>query len=144
MNKIDKKVLDAARKILQRSDLCAFSTIALDGFPKMRYMGAFIVDEQLSFYLVCLSGAQKVREIHKNEKSQLTFWSRDFQAVVSLWGKASVVREEKKRREVYNKTSPLQLYPKFSRAFGVIRFVPIRLEYLNLRIRNEIFKVDLS
>jgi len=144
MKRIERKILIAAKKLVQSKDLCAFATIGLDGFPKMRYMGAFVGEKQWVFYLVSLSDSQKMLEIEKNEKAQLIFWSPDFQKVVSLWGTAGVVREQSKRREVYDQTAPLKIYPQFSSDFGVIQFVSLRLEYLNLHIRNDAFKVVLN
>lgn len=140
MTKAGEKILFAARKIIRGSALCSFVTIGLDGAPRSRFIGTFVIDKSRAIHLVCQAGSNKTREIARCAKSQLVFWSRDFQIVVSLSGSARMVWDAGIRRRVYQKTAPLRLFPEFDDSFAVIRFIPQSLEYLNLKFGEQALK----
>ncbi len=95
------------------------------------------------FFLISPSNANKMREIQINPQVQLIFSSKDFQRVLTLNGIATVVQDTTLRKSLFEETRPLKIYPIFNDYFGVIHFVPVQAEYLDLNVSNQPVVIDL-
>jgi hypothetical protein len=69
------------------------------------------------------------------------FSSKDFKRVLTLSGNASVVQDISLRRTLYEEKT-LSMYPIFD-DFGVIHFVPVYTEYLDLNVSNDPIVINI-
>ena len=99
-------------------------------------MGAFRIRETGEFFLISPSNANKMREIRKNCQVQVIFSGEGFRRVLALSGDAAIVEDFSSRQNLFEETKPLAIYPVFNDDFGVIRFVPVVAEYLDLDVSN--------
>ena len=143
MNKVLDKVSRIARLLAQEEQPALLSTIGIDGSPRSRYMGAFRIKEEGEIFLISPSKANKMQEIRRNSLAQVILASKDCQRVLTLSGKAAIVEDMALRRSLFEETKPLRIYPVFDDNFGVIHFVSLRAEYLDLKICNSpyVFKI---
>ncbi len=137
MNKVLTKVSKIAGLLAKDNRLILLSTIGINGYPRSRYMGAFRIRDTGEFFLVSPSNANKILEIQKNPQVQVIFSSKDFQRVLALSGNAAVVQDISLRQNLFEETKPLKIYPVFNDYFGVIHFVPVQAEYLDLNVSND-------
>jgi len=140
MTTAQRRLLRVAAQVVSNSRMCLLTTIGLDGYPRSRFMGTFVTGQRWVVFLVCLADSNKISQIRRRRRTQLTFWVDDYHAVVSLSGEAELVKDIKVRRRIYKRTAPLQLFPEFNNTFAVIRFTASYLEYLNPRVSEESVK----
>lgn len=137
MNKVLTKFVRIARLLAKGDRPLLLSTIGINGAPRSRYIGEFRIRDTGEFFLICLSNSNKIREIRKNPLAQLIFSSKDFQRVLTLSGNAALLEDITLRQELFDEKKPLKLYPVFNDNFGVIHFVPVQAEYLDLNVSND-------
>ncbi|MBF0571230.1 MAG: pyridoxamine 5'-phosphate oxidase family protein [Candidatus Omnitrophica bacterium] len=144
MNKVFAKISKIARWLTKDDQPVLLSTIGLNGGPRSRYMGAFRIRDTGEIFLISPSNANKIREIRQNPQAQLIFSSKDCKRVLTLSGNALIVRDASLRRTLYEETKPLEIYPVFDDSFGLIRFVPVQAEYLDINISNDPVRIHVS
>lgn len=140
MTKTHRRLLRVAAQVVSHSRMCLLTTMGPDGYPRSRFMGTFVAGQRWVIFLVCLADSNKISQIRRRRKTQLTFWEDDHHAVVSLSGEAELVKDMRVRRWIYKRTAPLRLFPEFNHTFAVIRFSASYLEYLNLRVGEKSVK----
>jgi general stress protein 26 len=136
VNKVLTKVSQIAKLLAKDDQPALLSTIGINGAPRSRYIGAFSIRDTGEFFLISMSNANKIQEIRKNPRVQVIFSSKDCKRVLTLSGNASIVQDISLRRMIYEGRKPLELYPVFNDDFGVIRFVPVHAEYLDINVSN--------
>lgn len=120
------------------------STLGLDTGPRTRYMGAFLIRESGEIFLISPSTARKMQEIEKDPHVQVIFSDQECHKVLTLTGKAEVVRDNELRRAIYEEKKGLKIYPVFNDYFGVIRFIPLHAEYLDIDVSNDPVVIPLT
>ena len=143
MSKTLKTVSQIAKLLAKDSQPILLSTIGLDGCPRSRYIGAFRIRDSAEIFLISMSNANKIKEIRKNSKVQVILSDNDYKRVLTINGNASIVQDIDLRRTLYEETKPLKIYPVFNDNFGVIHFVPVQAEYLNLKVCNDPFVINI-
>ena len=137
VNKVLTKVSKIARLIAKDNQPALLSTIGIKGSPRSRYMGAFRIRDAGDIFLISPSNANKIQEIRRNPQAQVLFFDKNFKRVLTLSGIAAIVEDMTLRRNLFEETKPLKIYPVFNDNFGVIHFVPVRAEYLDLNVSND-------
>ena len=137
MNEARTKVSQIAWLLAKDNQPALLSTIGMKGDPRSRYMGAFRIRDTGDIFLISPSNAHKIQEIQKNPQAQVIFSGKDFKRVLTLSGNAVVVKDIAIRQSLFEETKPLKIYPAFNDHFGVIHFVPLQAEYLDLNVSND-------
>jgi len=137
VNKVFIKVVRIARLLAKNGRPVLLSTVGIQGGPRSRYIGAFRIRDTGEFFLISLSKANKIQEIRRNPQAQVILSSRDCKRVLTLSGKASIVQEITLRKNLFEETKPLKIFPVFNDDFGVISFVPLQAEYLDVDVSND-------
>ncbi len=136
MNRVLAKVAQIARLLAKDDQPALLSTIGINGGPRSRYIGEFRIRDTGELFLICLSNSNKIQEIQRNPQAQVIFSSKDFKRVLTLSGNAAIVQDITLRQNLFEEKKSLKLYPVFNDNFGVIRFVPVHAEYLDLNVSN--------
>lgn len=113
--------------------------------PQMRYMGALVFEKNFEILMVSHSQARKVKQIKANPNAQLLFSSPDYKKVATLSGTAAAEESVKKKKEVWRKIPACAAYHDSPEApdFGLIRFKTREIEYIDLTVRHEPFRVKV-
>lgn len=143
VNNALKKVAQIARLLAKDEQPALLSTIGLNGSPRSRYMGAFRIRDTGDFFLISPSNTNKMEEIQRNPQVQVIFSDKGFKRVLTLSGKAGIVKDTALRQELFEEKKPLKLYPVFNDHFGVVHFMPLQAEYLDLNVSNDPVVIDL-
>lgn len=100
MNRAQAKA--AVRKLLAtKRQVFVLSTVDGRGAPWGRLMRGVMVKGNTMF-MASDSDARKVRQIAGNPKVLVLCWTPDYAGVASVWGKASMERSPKVRRQFWN------------------------------------------
>ena len=143
VNKVLTKIFQIAKLLAKDDQPILFSTIGINGGPRSRYMGGFRIRDTGDLFLISMSNANKMQEIQRNPQAQVIFSSKNCKQVLTLSGDASIVQDIFLRRTFYEETKPLKMYPVFNNDFGLIHFVPVQAEYLDINVSNYpvVFKI---
>lgn len=136
MKKVSSNISQVARILFKNNNILLFSTVSLSGGPRSRFMGACVILDNAEFYLISPSNSRKIKEIVNNSLSQVIFFTKDYQQILTLTGVASVVQDFELRKSIYEKNKDLKIYPVFDDFFGVIHFHFVEAEYLNLKLSD--------
>ena len=137
MSKSFSKVSQIARLLAKDAKPALLSTIGLNGAPKSRYIGTFKIRDTGEMFFISPSKSRKIQEIQRNSQTQVIFSSQDCKRVLTLSGGASIVEDLVLRRRLYEETKPLKIYPIFNDYFGVIHFMPVYAEYLDINSSDD-------
>jgi general stress protein 26 len=137
------QVSQIARILVKDAQPLLLSTIGMDGAPRSRYIGAFRIRDTGEIFLISPSKTHKMQEVQRDPRVQVVLASKDMQRVLTLSGSAAVVQDMAVRKGLFEETKPLKIYPVFNDDFGVIHFIPLQAEYLDLNVRNDPFMVKI-
>ena len=139
-----KNIGQIARLLAKEKNVALLSTIGLNGSPRSRFIGAFRIMDTGQVFLITPSDSNKVKEIGQDPNVQVIFASQDCTRVLTLSGKASMLVDVKQRQQLFEETKPIKLYPVFNDYFGVIDFVPLQAEYLDINVSNKTVVLNIT
>ena len=140
------EVKKAAKELVTKDGaVYVLATVDAENGPQMRYMGALVFEGDFEVLMVSSSTARKVEQIAQNPRAQLLFASEDYKRVATLSGTATMEDSLEKKREVWEKIPACADYHESPEApdFGLIRFKANVIEYIDLEIGHEPFRVEL-
>jgi general stress protein 26 len=124
------KILDVARKIMDKSVYCAFITLGEDGQPQARTVQPFAPDAGMVVWIGTNPGTRKIAQIKKDPRVSLYYYAD--MAYVTLLGKAELVNDPAEKQKHWNDAWTGLYKDKFrGDDYTLIRVIPIRLEILS-------------
>ncbi len=133
MNKLTShELLALARGLIKATEYCFFITESSDGHPHARLMQPYEPETDLTLYFGASPRSRKVRELQRQSKVSLAFYSPQDTAYVTLLGTASTTDDPALRRR-YWRANWNDLFPggPESSDYVLIKFVPERIEMMN-------------
>lgn len=121
------RVLEVARKIMDKSVFCAFITLGEDGQPQARTVQPFAPDAGMVVWIGTNPLTRKIAEIKKDPRVTLYYYAD--MGYVTLIGKATRV-EDRAEKQTHWTDDWSGLYKDKFRGddFTLIRVAPVRLE----------------
>jgi general stress protein 26 len=129
------EVIGAAQELIRAGGSLVLATVDQDGVPQVRWMGAALLEEPLTVYLVAGAQSRKMGQIKAHPKSQLMFQSADYARVATLSGTCEVVGDRKTKQRVWEGIPGAANFFKGpdDPGFGAIKFVCKGVEMLGLK-----------
>lgn len=127
----DSLVMQSARKIISNCYFGTLITIDAKGQPKARAMEPFEPDDNFVIWMATNPRSRKVKEIKRNPKATMHYFSKQLMAYVSLMGTATLVND-KESKQKYWKEGWERFYPDREKDYILIRFVPDVLELIDI------------
>lgn len=129
------EVIGAAQDLIRAGGSFVLATVDQDGIPQVRWMGAALLEEPLTVYMVAGAESRKVGQMKAHPKSQLMFQSADHARVATLSGTCEVVGDVKTKQRVWDGIPGAANFFKGPDdvGFGAIKFVCTRVEVLGLK-----------
>jgi general stress protein 26 len=128
-------VIGAAQDLIRAGGSFVLATVDQDGIPQVRWMGAALLEEPLTVYMVAGAESRKMGQMKAHPKSQLMFQSTDYARVATLSGTCEVVGDAETKQRVWDGIPGAANFFKGpdDPGFGAIRFVCTRVEVLGLK-----------
>jgi general stress protein 26 len=129
------EVIGAAQDLIRAGGSFVLATVDQDGIPQVRWMGAALLEEPLTVYMVAGAESRKMGQMKAHPKSQLMFQSADYARVATLSGTCEIVGDAKTKQRVWDGIPGAANFFKGpdDPGFGAIRFVCTRVEVLGLK-----------
>jgi general stress protein 26 len=129
------EVIGAAQDLIRAGGSFVLATVDQDGIPQVRWMGAALLEEPLTVYMVAGAESRKVGQMKAHPKAQLMFQSADYARVATLSGTCEVVGDAKTKQRVWDGIPGAANFFKGPDdvGFGAIKFVCTRVEVLGLK-----------
>jgi general stress protein 26 len=133
------QIIAGAQEIIAAGKPFVLATVDQQGGPQVRWMGGYLLEEPLTFYMACGATSRKMDQIAAHPAGQLMFQSEDHSQVATLSGTCEIVTDLATKRRVWDGIPGCEAYFSGPEAadFGVIRFVCRRVELLGLKESHE-------
>ncbi|RPI62254.1 MAG: hypothetical protein EHM48_04370 [Planctomycetaceae bacterium] len=121
------------------------ATVSPDGKPDVRWMGAKVLEEPFTVYMVTFRQSQKVKDIQANANTRLLLFKADFSEQVALVGTAELDDSAEKKNEVWQKIPASSDYFKgpADPTFAVIKMAVKHVELWTSHDQREPVKADV-
>jgi len=96
-------ILDAARDLMQSSHYCALITLGDDGRPLARAMDPFEPTRDFHVWLGTNRRTHKIKQIQKDPRVTLYYFSPDSPGYVTILGSARIVDEAAAKKQYWKK-----------------------------------------
>jgi general stress protein 26 len=123
-------LIQTAREIIASTKTCALTSLGLDGYPKIRTMGPFPPEDDMTIWFATNPKSRKVIEIKNNEKVGLHYADKDDSGYVSLYGNAEIINDPEEKAKRW-KDEWIAFYPDREESYILIKFTPNRLELIS-------------
>ena len=133
MNTLTKdQLLDVARKLIKTTEYCFFISDVGDHVPHARLMQPYEPERDFTIYFGASPRSRKIREIRRQPKVSLAFYSQQETAYLTLQGTSTIVEDIALRRK-YWRSNWNDLFPggPESDDYVLIKFVPEIMEMMN-------------
>ncbi len=127
----EKKVLQAARTIIDSAYYGSFVTLDKNNQPKIRVMEPFKPDKHFVIYLATNPRSRKVQEIKNNSTSSLHYFDKKRVGYVSLYGQSEIVHNDSIKKALW-KAGWERFYKNQGDDYMLIRFTPNYLEVISI------------
>jgi general stress protein 26 len=129
------EVIGAAQELVRAGRSFVLATVDQEGLPRVRWMGAALLEEPLTVYMVAGAESRKMGQIKAHAKSQLMFQSADYARVATLSGTCEVVGDAETKQRVWEGIPGAANFFKGpdDPGFGAIKFVCKGVEMLGLK-----------
>jgi general stress protein 26 len=134
-----EEILEVAREVCKGGVPFVLATVGGDGGPRMRWMGALVLDEPLTIFMAAGAKSRKITQIHRSPLAQMMFHTPDFSRVVTLYGNCSLPDDMATKKRLWEAIPELANYMKGpdDPEFGLVRFDAKKVELLMMREHGE-------
>ena len=129
-----EQVINAARALVRAGRAFVLATVDQQGAPQTRWMGAALLEEPFTLYMVASANSRKMGQMAANPNAQLAFQTEDFSEVATLSGPCELVSDAQTKRRVWDGIPASAEYfaGPDDPGFGVIRLTCRRIELLRM------------
>ena len=124
------ELLVAAQEIIRTARYCGLVTFDEFGNTRVRMMDPFLPDEDWSIWMGTDRSTRKVRDIERDPRVTLYYYSSDLVGYVSVYGTAHLVDDPGEKNSRW-KDEWEGLYPNREAQYLLIQVIPDRMEVIN-------------
>jgi general stress protein 26 len=133
------ELIQFAQQFVKEHPVFVLATAGEGGAPRMRWMGALLLEEPLTLYMACGASSRKMDQVRGNPQAQVMFQNAEFSEVVTLSGECEVRDEAEIKQRLWESLPAMEQYFKGpdDPGLGVLKFVTKRVELLGLQSHGE-------
>ena len=129
------ELIKFAQQFVQEHSVFVLATAGEGGAPRMRWMGALLLEEPFTLYMACGANSRKMDQVRANPQAQLMFQNAQFSEVVTLFGECEVTDDAEMKQRLWDSLPAMEQYFKGpdDPGLGVLKFTAQRIELLGLQ-----------